>query len=241
MNRKVTVVGAGNVGATLAGISAIRRSVIDPKDGSANVAYTHRTIDAAAALGAPLVSIGFHRPLTPLQRDWAFWSVPGPTDGPELYDLALARLRELVDHSASVGVRLSLELYEGTLVGTGAQAARLVEDVGSDWLGINADLANLFRVPERLVEGWLEALQFSLPYMNYWHVKNYRRVEHYPDGPFLAWPTALDDGDIDYRLALKLAAEAGYSGPLCVEHYGGDGLTAQRRGLIYLSSLLEGM
>jgi sugar phosphate isomerase/epimerase len=230
-----------SAGGMLAGMSAIRRSVIDPEEGKANLAYTHRTIDAAAALHAPVLSIGFHRPLTALQREWAFWIVPAPTDRPDSHALAVSRLRELARHAASVGVRLSLELYEGTLLSTGAQAARLVEDVGSDSLGINADLANLYRVPERLAEGWLETLRLCLPYMNYWHVKNYRRVEHYPDGPFLTWPAALDDGDIDYRLALRMAAESGYGGPVCVEHYGGDGLSAEQRGLAYLSTLLEDM
>jgi hypothetical protein len=47
-------------------------------------------------------------------------------------------------------VKLSpaLELHEDTLLGTGAGAALLVEEVGSPIVGINADLANLYRVPE---------------------------------------------------------------------------------------------
>ena len=230
-----------DVGMSLAGLSAIRRSVIDPIDGDANLAYTHRALDVAAALEAPVLSIGFHRPLTDLQRQWAFWAVPGPSDGPELWDLAVSRLCELAGHASAVGVALSLELYEDTLIGSGALAARLVEAVGSDALGINADLANLYRVPRRLEESWQETLQHSLPYLNYWHVKNYRRVEGYPDGPFLAWPAPLADGDINYRHALHLAADAGYAGPICIEHYGGDGLTAQRAGLEYLETLLEEM
>ena len=228
-------------GLRLAGLSAIRRSIIDPADGLVNLAYTHRSIDVAAAIGGPVLSIGFHRPLTAAQKQWAFWAVPGPADAAEAFDLAVKRLRELTRHAADVNVQLSLELYEKTLLGSGAQAVRLVEQVGSDWLGINADLANIYRLPERLTEGWLKTLRLSLPYMNYWHVKNYCRAEVYPDGPFLAWPVPLAEGDIDYRLALRLAADAGYTGPLCIEHYGGDGLTAQRRGLEYLTSLLEEM
>lgn len=226
-------------GMQVAGLSAIRRSVIDPVDGDANLAYTHRALDVAAALGAPVLSIGFHRPLTPLQQQWAFWAVPTSSDDAAMWDLAVRRLRDLVGHAASVNVAVSLELYEDTLLGSGAQAARLVEAVGSPALGINADLANLYRVPRRLTEGWLQTLTECLPYMNYWHVKNYRRAEAYPDGPYLSWPTALADGDINYRQALRLAIAAGYTGPICIEHYGGDGLTAQQRGMQYLTALLE--
>ena len=225
----------------LAGLSSIRRSVIDPVDGEANLSYTHRAIDVAASLGAPVLSIGFHRPLTPLQREWSFWAVPGPTEDahdPDVRNRAVQRLGELAEHAGQVGVALSLELYENTLLGSGAMAASLVEQVGSPCLGINADLANLYRVPRRLTEGWLQAFTACLPHLNYWHVKNYRRAEAYPDGPFLAWPTQLADGDINYRLLVRLAVDAGYTGAICVEQYGGDGLTAQSAGLRYLTHLL---
>jgi sugar phosphate isomerase/epimerase len=228
-------------GLRLAGMSAIRRSVIDPVDGMVNLAYTHRALDVAAAAGAPVLSIGFHRPLTTLQQQWSFWSVPGSGDDlgdPEVWGLAVERLSELVKHAADVGVALSLELYEDTLLGSGAMAARLVEEIGSPALGINADLANLYRVPRRLTEGWLEAFAVCLPHLNYWHVKNYRRAEGYPDGPFLAWPTQLADGDINYRALLAMAVDAGYTGPISIEQYGGDGLTAQCAGLRYLTDLL---
>jgi sugar phosphate isomerase/epimerase len=226
-------------GLSVVGLSSIRRSVIDPDDAEQNLIYTHRAIEVAAALGAPVLSIGFHRPLTPDQQGWPFWSAPSPKDSPGAFGDAVARLTDLAAHGRDVGVQLSLELYEYTLVGSGAQAARLVEAVGVANLGINADLANLYRIPERLTESWAETLRLCLPYMNYWHVKNYQRAEVFPAGPFLAWPTRLDDGDINYRAALRAAADADYSGPICIEHYGGDGLTAQAAGLVYLTSLLE--
>ena len=225
-------------GLRLAGLSVIRRSIIDPVGGDSNLNYTHRAIEVAAAVGAPVLSIGFHRPLTPLQQQWPFWSVPGPRDDAGSRPLAVERLRELCTHAVDVDVQLSLELYEDTLIGTGADAARLVEQVGSPALGINADLANLYRVPRRLAEGWVEAFAECLPHLNYWHVKNYRRAEGYPDGPFLSWPTQLSDGDINYRQALTMAVDAGYAGPICIEQYGGDGLTAQRAGLMYLTDLI---
>lgn len=223
----------------VAGLSAIRRSVIDPVSGDENLRYTHNAIELAAAIGAAVVSIGFHRPLTEVQQQWPFWAAPTPSDNLDTWELAVTRLRELALHAASVNVVLSLELYEETLLGSGAMAARLVQEADVPALGINADIANLYRVPRRLTESWVENLAASIPYLNYWHVKNFRRAECYPDGPFLSWPTALADGDIDYRLAVAMALEGGYHGPICIEHYGGDGLAAQRAGLGYLRSLLE--
>ena len=231
-----------DAGLGLVGLSAIRRSVIDPVDGEANLAYIHRALDVAAAAGAPVLSVGFHRPLTDLQKQWTFWSVPGPVDDaddPALWALAVERRRALCKHATDLGVQLSLELYEDTLIGSGEQTARLVEEVGSSALGINADLANLYRVPRRLLESWLETFTACLPHLNYWHVKNFRRAEGYPDGPFLAWPAQLADGDINYRLLVQMALDAGYAGPICIEQYGGDGLTAQFAGLRYLQDLLD--
>jgi len=43
---------------------------------------------------------------------------------------------------------------------------------------------------------------------------------------------------IDYRAAIALLLQAGYTGPLVVEHYGGDALAFAASSAIYLRSLL---
>ena len=55
---------ASEAGVEPAAISAIRRSVIDAADADANLAYSHRTLDAAARLGVGVVSFGLHQDLT---------------------------------------------------------------------------------------------------------------------------------------------------------------------------------
>src|SRR3954471_22462677 len=47
---------ARDAGIALASLSAIRRSVIDAEHGAENLAYSHRTLEAAAALGIGTVS-----------------------------------------------------------------------------------------------------------------------------------------------------------------------------------------
>ncbi|SDZ56695.1 sugar phosphate isomerase/epimerase family protein [Herbiconiux ginsengi] len=217
-------------------ISSIRHSVIDPDTGAENLSYTHRTIDAAATLGIDLVSIGFHRPLLPRQRRnlW-FWTVDGPhdRDDVETRSQATVALRDLCKHAASVGVQVSLEMYEDTLLGSPASAVRVLTDAGMDNLGLNPDLGNLFRL-HRPIDPFLESLAVCLPYTNYWHVKSYYRDEDPATGAVTTFPAPMESGSMDYRSAFRMAVDAGYSGAFCVEHYGGDGLSVAARNRDYI-------
>jgi sugar phosphate isomerase/epimerase len=228
-------------GLTAPAISAIRRSVIDPADGDENLAYSHRTVDAAAALGVPVVSVGLHRPLTPEQRAvlW-FWTVPGPKD-PEgdrdTWDKAVTRLRELAGHAAEVGVRLSLEMYEDTYLGTADSAVALLTDIDRDNVGLNPDLGNLLRM-QRPIESWESMVEKTLPHANYWHVKNYYRSENPATGAVFTTPAPLESGFMSYRKAVRFAIGNGFNGAFCVEHYGGDGLSVSASNRDYLRRIL---
>ena len=221
-------------------VSVIRRSVIDPELGAENLAYSHRAIDAAARLGCEVVSVGLHRPLTDAQREaeW-FWTVDGPRDdrSDECWALAVRRLRDLGDHAASVGLALSLEMYEDTLLGDASSAVQLVQDIDRPAVGLNPDLGNLYRL-HRPVQPFLEAIAMCAPHMNYWHMKSYSRLEDSPSGVVLTAPAAMDSGSMNYREAIRLVLLAGYTGPFCVEHYGGDGLAVSARNRDYIRRLL---
>ncbi len=225
-------------GIVAASTSLVRKSVIDDTDGDANLAYSHRALDACAALGISTLSVGLHQPLSAAQREqlW-FWTVDGHHDRPERWDDAVTRLRELADHAASVGIVLSLEMYEDTFVGDAASSLRLLDDIGSDWVGINPDVANLIRL-HRPVESWREIFEAVLPHTNFWHVKNYTRDEDLAAGRFTAMPAHLDVGIINYRWAFEIAIESGFQGVLCMENYGGDGLGVSAWNRDYLRSLV---
>ncbi|MFC6015931.1 sugar phosphate isomerase/epimerase family protein [Plantactinospora solaniradicis] len=221
-------------------ISVIRRSVIDPVAGLENLDYSHRSIDAAAALGCSVLSVGLHRPLTARQREvlW-FWTVDGPRDAgdPETRRLAASRLRELGQHAAEVGVALSLEMYEDTLLGTADSAVRLVEEIGHPNVGLNPDLGNLVRL-HRPIEPIEVMLDKCLPLTNYWHVKNYHRFEDGTTGTVLSTPTSMELGVINYRRAVRSAVAYGFTGAFCLEQYGGDGLGVMSTNRRYLTSIL---
>jgi sugar phosphate isomerase/epimerase len=222
-------------------VSTARRSVIDPNHGQANLDYCHRVLDAARTVGADVVSVGLFQALTKAQRDalW-FWTVPGAgdPDDPELWGLAVRRFRELGNHAAELGLQLSLEMYEDTYLGTADSAVRLVTDIDLPNVGLNPDLGNLLRL-QRPVESWQDMLNKTLPYMNYWHVKNYYRSEDPSTGTVLTTPAPLEFGVMDYRTAVKQAVHSGYRGAFCMEHYGGDGLSVSARNRDYLRGLLS--
>lgn len=228
-------------GLTVPAISAIRRSVIDPIDGLDNLAYLHRTIEAAAALGCSVLSVGLHRPLTQAQRSvlW-FWTVEGPSDvfDDETYALAATRFRELGEASASVGVALSLEMYEDTLLGSASSALRLLDEIGHDNVGLNPDLGNLVR-QQGPIEPIAEMHERCLPHANYWHMKNYLRFESPSAGIVMTAPSTMESGVINYRQAMDVAFAAGFSGPFCIEQYGGDMLGVMATNLRYLETLVH--
>lgn len=228
---------AENVGIGIPVISAIRRSVIHQTDWADNLAYSHRTIDAAAELGCEVVSFGLHQAITPEQQKqlW-FWTVEGykdPVGDKEVWGKAVSRIRELGKHAADAGVLLSLEMYEDTYLGTADSSVQLVQDIGLANVGLNPDLGNLIRL-HRPIEDWREMVAKTMPYSNYWHMKNYIRDEDVARDSYITMPAPMESGLINYREAFKVALAAGYQGIICAEHYGGDGLSVTARNQEYL-------
>ncbi len=218
-----------------------RQSVIMPGHEERNLAYAHRTIDAAAEWGMEVFSTGLHEPFSDAQRKalW-FWTAEGPKndpDDPELWNAAVTRLRELGTHAAEVGLKMSLEMYEDTFLGTADSAVRLVQDIGLDNVGLNPDIANLIRL-HRPIEDWREMHAKTLPYANYWHVKNYTRDEAADGSWATSVPSTMEGGLINYRQVVRDALELGFDGIFLMEHYGGDSLGNCSTNQRYLRSLL---
>ncbi|WP_213815719.1 sugar phosphate isomerase/epimerase [Glaciihabitans sp. dw_435] len=222
-------------------LSITRRSVIDPLTGDDNLAYTHRTVDAAAALGTGVLSLGLHRPLTVEQKKqlW-FWNAKSDGDPIEDFDaweLAVTRFREIGNHAADYGMQVSLEMYEDTFLGSADSAVRLINDIDLPNVGLNPDIGNIVRM-HREIEDWRDMLAKTLPYTNYWQVKNYYRDEDAATGSIFTAPAPLMLGFINYREAVRDALALGFQGVICCEHYGGDGLAVSGLNADYLRTLL---
>ena len=224
-------------------LAVTRKSVITPDEDQAqrNIAYTKRTIDAAADLEAPMVCLGLHDPFTEAQKDatW-FWLAQGAedVDTPENREKAATRFRELGEYAATRGVSISLEMYEGTFLGTADSSVQLVTAVDLPNVGLCPDIGNIVRL-HREVEDWREMLTKMLPHTNYWQLKNYFRDYDPATGSYASAPAPLALGFINYRDAIGMAVESGFDGPMCVEHYGGDGLSVTAINRDYIREILK--
>lgn len=229
-----------HLGMSICATSMVRMSIIDPEAADENLAASHRGIDAAAEVGSPLVCLGLHEALFPSQTavPW-FWTLPGPANPPDrdLWRKAVSRFRELADHGASVGVKISLEVYEDTFLGTSDSTIAFLADIGSDNVGVNPDLGNLVRA-QKPIEPWEAMAVKLLPLANYWHVKNYARAENPATGTYFTTPMTLPAGIIDYRKAVRYAIALGFRGAFLAENYGGDGLGVSADNARYLRRVI---
>lgn len=238
--RREIVAAAAARDITLVALHVARSSVVEPGKGEENLAYAHRSIDAAAEMGIGIFSTGLHQPFTPAQREalW-FWLEPGhgDPDDPQVWATAVRRLRELGEHAGSLGMTTALEMYEDTYLGSAESALRLLADIDVPTVGLNPDVGNLVRLHRPRID-WAQEYALMLPHTTYWHLKNYTRDETV-EGRVTTAPTSLELGVIDYRSVMKTALRAGYRGPFLMEQYGGDslGVCATNRG--YVQGLLD--
>ncbi|MFA4841617.1 MAG: sugar phosphate isomerase/epimerase family protein [Agrococcus sp.] len=227
-------------GLAIPSVHVQRQSVIEPGRWERNLDYAHRTIDAVAEMGMSVFSTGLHQPFSEAQRRalW-FWTAEGAKDpaDADTWDAAVTRLRELGRHAGQVGLSMSLEMYEDTYLGTADSAVRLVEEIGLDNVGLNPDIGNLVRL-HRPIEDWREAYAKTLPFANYWHVKNYARDESADGSWASSTPSTMEAGLINYRQVLRDAVEVGFDGIILCEHYGGDSLGVCATNQRYIREVL---
>jgi len=229
-----------SIGLSIPAISTARRSVIDPERGDEHLAYSHRLLETAAEIGCEAVSFGLFGPLTPAQKaELWFWTADGVKnpDDPVIYQKAVSRIRELGKHAEQLGLEVSLEMYEDTYIGTADGTVKFLNDVDVPCVGANADIGNLVRL-HRPVEHWLSMIEKLAPYLKYWHVKNYMRVEDKAQNLIASYPTSMALGIINYRIAIQKAIDCGYKSAFLCEHYGGDGLTVCAMNRDYIRTLL---
>lgn len=216
---------------TTSGLSIIGLSTLGLKDAD-------HALSIAQELGAPTFCIGLHKPPSAGRKNVSFWANPpaiAPADDADFEALAEA-LRKLCKRAKSAGIGIVMEMNENAIIDRSAHVLRLLQMVDADNLGVNPDLGNLTRVTVPMIETWYETLNALAPYTSYWHVKNNLRMEH-PDGFIVTHPSSMEDGLIDYRVALQSLLACGFAGPIVVESYWGDRLGGLEKSRIYLEKL----
>jgi sugar phosphate isomerase/epimerase len=157
----------------------------------------------------------------------------------EDFERTARELATLGDMAAELGVTISIEIHQHSIVDNSWSALHLHKLINKPNVGINPDLGNIYwtyDIPEETSEAAIVALA---PHAKYWHCKNLYRVylPHDQRAVFLYAP--LPDGDIDYRFAIAAMKEAGYDGYLAVEGIRhGDQLSKDARSVQYVRSIL---
>lgn len=217
----------------IAGLSIIDVNLSDMSRREAGSQKVLRALEVTRMLGARFLSIGFHGVPTDgkLPDQW------GPGNKDEIFEIG-DELSRLAKSASSLGIELSLEMYERGILDRSANVLAILDATQSDAIGANPDLGNLLRAPWPLIESVEQTLQALAPRINYWHVKNAMRIPLL-DGTSTHHATAMHQGSIDYRSALQIAVRQGFRGPLLIEHYGGDSISYAAAGRRYLESLVE--
>lgn len=226
---------------TAIGCVVANRSLADRGSRGSHLEFTKDVIASASRLHIPYVCLGLHS-MVPRQPGGPFWFWNERQTRADLqeWDQTVAALRQLSVYAEDFGVRVSLELFPDTFVGSTNDARRMFDAVNHPSFGLNPDLGNFVRLQSDMVD-WEQMALDLLPVTNYWHVKNYAYLEHPQTGLTLTHPAALTAGVINYRKLLTFALQVGYAGPVIIEHYGGDGLAVSGDGLRYLGRVVEAL
>jgi L-ribulose-5-phosphate 3-epimerase len=156
----------------------------EPDERQQHVDFVKEWLDISAALGSPCLRVfAGEAPEGQAQDDAFQWAVAG--------------IRECAAHAEKAGVVIGLENHGG-LTGTAAGLIRILEAVGSDWVGALLDFGNYSQDPYAEFEA-------TAPHTVMTHAK--------PTSDF-----AGTHDWVDYRRVLEIMRKVGYRGFLSIEY-----------------------
>lgn len=162
---------------------------------------------------------------TTLIRVFSFWKRGTLT--PEIEEQIVDAFAEPVALAEREGMILGLENEHACFLGTGAQAARVLEEVNSPALRAVWDPGNAFMDGEAAFPTGYEAVK---PFVAHVHVKD----GHVPPGAAAPEWTLVGTGQIDWRGQIAALKADGYAGYLSLETHwtGGGGREASSRSCL---------
>lgn len=164
-----------------------------------------RSLEIAKSLRAPIVRI------------FGFWREGATTD--ETYHLAAEKIAAAAELAASSKIKLALENCPHTYFDWGARAVRLIEEIGSDWVGMLWDPCSGLRSGE---PDYLAHYSTIDPFLLHVHAKDMvldaglKRGRKY---------VPIMQGQIDWVKIFSHLKRSNYDGVVCLEthHTGPDG------------------
>ena len=163
---------------------------VELETGGTDPDHLRRMIDASTFLGASVLRTFIGGALERYRTGYEAWQ--------ERLKDAEAQLREVASYAEEKGVRIALENHGDLRTG---ELLRLIENIGSEWVGVCLDTGNqLF-----LLEDPLESAERLAPYTFSTHIKSYR-VAFCTEG-LVVEGCALFDDDIPNREIVSILRE----------------------------------
>ena len=186
----------------------------DAAERAVRIEFLGRAIDAAAALGAQVVSL------------WSGSADDAP--GGDVLDARLADgLRVVCERARAAGVVIGFEPEPGMYLEDMAGFARIRALVDDPALRLTLDVGHAHITEDAGAEATVRAWAGDIVNV---HVEGMRRTEH---DHLVPW-----DGDLDVRGVLRALDEVGYTGPACFElsRHSHDAVRIARRALEFVSA-----
>jgi sugar phosphate isomerase/epimerase len=183
-------------------------------------------VRAAEILGAPVLDVALGVPSSPKRAR----PVRGEDFDDDSIGLLCRTMAILARRAARANTKIAMELHDDGPVDSAERLLDVVGRIGEPNVGVNPDLGNICRDPER-VPNWRAALAKLASTALCWHVKNYKR----------GGAVELPDGIVDYLSAVRTMYEAGFEGWVSIETNlppPADLFEVQSRGLDYLRRAL---
>ena len=238
-------------GLSVAALKLGRNNLCLPDERDRNLERTLRAVEIAAILKTEIVTsslTGGQTVSDPNQVIFQLGSARSVGSSREAsqgdYEQSAVRLQKVADAAAEKDLKFALEIHQGSIADNSKATLRLLEMVGRPNVGINPDLGNIlwsYNIPE---ESWADTIQNTAGKMNFWHIKNMRRVYLPEANRSVFIRTNVPDGEIDYRYAVEVAHAAGFAGYISVEgNMGtvGDDFHHSAISIGYLRSIIEGL
>jgi len=169
----------------------------DEEDRRWRIEYTKAALDFAALVDAPAACV-------------ASGSVLPGTPPSEAYDYLLESLDELTDYAENVGVDLGIEFEPELLVECTEEVLTLIDDVGSDALGVNLDVGHAAVCGEDPAES-IRQCAGHITGIHLEDIEGGRGGKHYHLTP--------GEGDLDFEPVFGALDDIGYDGFATFELY----------------------
>lgn len=186
----------------------------DPAERAEALDIVRGGVDEAVNLGSRVVRVFSGNLSDGIPFDDAFgWIVEGLSAG--------------AAYAARHGVSLGLENH-GPLAGRSDQVRKIIQSVGSEYLGANIDTGNFLLVNQSPVEAIADLARCTVAV----HLKDFKEVPaDYEGTAYSALDgtkyagTVIGEGDIDLRACLQSLKNSGYRGYLSIEYEGEEDAT----------------